>query len=306
VDGRWFFEVDEERDFYLYLLGRALERSDWRCVAYALMSNHIHLGVIAGERPMSSWTISVNSPFAAWMNKRRRRKGPVFAERAKDYRVLPAHEGSVIAYIHNNPVRAGVVKRPQDSNWTSHRDYLGLSHPPEWLAVEDGLARSGFDDPRRFGSWVEDTHGESGEVWLDRLSRTLARRGALEIGTPVASGGAASVPLFMRRGAHIRPDPGRIVALVSEVCAVPQLILCSRRRIPEAVAARAVAAHCARATGVTTTDLAAALGVSPQAVSAMTRRPVPPELRVRYEVVLARIATELWGDRLTFDAAPTP
>lgn len=306
VDSAWFFESAEERDFYLYLLGRALERSGWRCLAYALMSNHIHLGLIAGARPMHSWTIAVNSPFAAWMNKRHRRRGPVFADRAKDHRVLPAHEGSVIAYIHNNPVKAGVVARAQQSSWTSHRAYVGLERAPAWLGVAEGLARGGFENPQRFDAWVDDVPGESGEVWLGRLARKMARRGALELGTPIANGGAVSAPVLVRPGAHIRPDPGRIVELVAELCNVPPLLLCSRRRIPEAVAARTIAAHCARDTGVTTTDLAAALGLSPQGVCAMTRRRVPAELRDAYETVLARIAAELWGENAGFDPARTP
>ena len=305
VDRQWFFESDEEREVYLFLLGRALGRSDWRCVAYALMSNHIHLAVIAGKRPMSSWTIAVNSPFAAWMNKRRGRLGSVFADRAKDYRVLPAHEGSVIAYIHNNPVRARVVRRARESSWTSHRAYAGLVHAPEWLAVAEGLVRSGFDDGRAFDAWVNDTPGESAEVWLGRMTKKLAGRGALEIGTAVGNGVAASVPVFVRSGAHIRPEPTRIVDVVSELCGVSKAVVCSRRRIPAAVAARAISAHCGRETGVTTTDLAAALGVSPQAVCAMTRRPVPMELRGLFETALARITMELWGEGTSFDLAPT-
>ena len=40
VDREWFFASDVERARYLALLGRALSTTDWRCVAYCLMSNH--------------------------------------------------------------------------------------------------------------------------------------------------------------------------------------------------------------------------------------------------------------------------
>src|SRR5437868_4699035 len=139
VDQTWFIQHAEERERYLFLLGRALKRSDWRCVAYAVMSNHIHIAAIAGKRPMSSWTLAVNSPFAGWLNKQHRRKGPVFADRAKDHQIRPAREGAVIAYIHNNPVEAGVVARARDSRWTSHRAYAGLDPVPDWLDVAEGL-----------------------------------------------------------------------------------------------------------------------------------------------------------------------
>jgi len=307
VDRKWFFESDEERNFYLYLLGRSLERSDWRCLAYALMSNHIHLAVVAGERPMASWTQAVNSPFAFWMNRRHGRLGPVFADRAKDYQIHPAHEGSVIAYIHNNPVRAKVVARARDSTWTSHRAYAGLVRAPDWLGVSEGLGRSGFENPARFDAWVDVTPGESGEFRIERMSTTLRRRGALVTGTPLASRGEAHVPVFARPNAHVRPEPGRIVELVAELFAVSRLLVSSRRRTHEAVAARLLAAHCARATGVTTTELADALGVTTQAVCGMTRRAIPSELRKLYDVLLARVATETWGtpETATFDPPPT-
>jgi hypothetical protein len=36
VDRSWLLTEDAERARYLYLLGRSLQRSDWRCLAYAL------------------------------------------------------------------------------------------------------------------------------------------------------------------------------------------------------------------------------------------------------------------------------
>src|SRR5687768_2651967 len=92
VDRHWFFTAHEERETYLRMLGRALSQTDWRCLAYALMSNHIHLALVAGEAPMSSWTKSVNSPFALYMNKRHGRLGPLFAGRGKDYGTVPRKE----------------------------------------------------------------------------------------------------------------------------------------------------------------------------------------------------------------------
>lgn len=38
------FIHESERDHYLRLLGRAIRKSDWRLLAFAVTSNHIHLG----------------------------------------------------------------------------------------------------------------------------------------------------------------------------------------------------------------------------------------------------------------------
>src|SRR5207344_226300 len=81
VDRRWYLSADREREKYLNLLGRALSQTDWRCIAYCLMSNHLHLAMVAGERSLDSWVRKVNSPFAHWLNAEHDRLGPVFANR---------------------------------------------------------------------------------------------------------------------------------------------------------------------------------------------------------------------------------
>jgi hypothetical protein len=42
---------------------------------------------------------------------------------------------SLLRYVHNNPVRAGIVERASESSWSSHRAYLGLEFCPPWLAT---------------------------------------------------------------------------------------------------------------------------------------------------------------------------
>ncbi len=39
-------------------------------------------------------------------------------------------------YIHLNPVRAGIVKKPQEYSWSSYRFYAGKEKRPEWLKME--------------------------------------------------------------------------------------------------------------------------------------------------------------------------
>jgi hypothetical protein len=60
----------------------------------------------------------------------------------------------VIAYIHNNPVRAGVVAKASDSSWTSHRAYVGSSKPPQWLKVDHGYELMNITEPADFDTFV--------------------------------------------------------------------------------------------------------------------------------------------------------
>jgi len=290
VDREWFIETEHERSFYLSLLGRALSESDWRCLAYAVMSNHIHLAMVAGETTMKSWVSRVHGPFAAWMNKNRGRLGPMFVRGPSDYETRDEHQGRLIAYIHNNPVRAGVVDYANQSTWTSHRSYVGAGSAPRWLHVAEGLARAGFGDATAFDQWVNAEPGHHTPVDLDQLRRELRKRGSIEIATPIIHGEMeAHVPIVARPWSHTRADPRRVIETTADEIGIDQLTLCSRRRAPMIVLGRRVAIHCGRALGLTGADIAAALGISQQAASRILQQHVDSKCRSICERTLARL-----------------
>ena len=94
VDRDWFIQKEQERRDYLELLGRALNASDWRCLSYALMSNHIHLAMVAGADALDVWLRRVHSPFADLMNRAYGRIGPMFVRGPKSLLVPASGVGS--------------------------------------------------------------------------------------------------------------------------------------------------------------------------------------------------------------------
>ena len=72
---------------------------------------------------------------AQYVNRLYHHRGHVFADRfwsricRSDLDVL-----AVLRYIHLNPVEAGLVKRPAQYQWSSHRVYLGRVSVP-WVAT---------------------------------------------------------------------------------------------------------------------------------------------------------------------------
>jgi REP element-mobilizing transposase RayT len=125
----------EERLYYLRQLGQATRHTDAQVLGWCLMSNHVHLVVRAGKDPLKRLMKPVHTGFGGWLSKRiGKGGGAVLGDRYKS--VLVEEEEylfQLIRYVHNNPVRAGVVSNPEDSVWSSHREYLGLEAPPEWL-----------------------------------------------------------------------------------------------------------------------------------------------------------------------------
>jgi hypothetical protein len=291
VDRKWFFKRDEERERYLRLLGHALRQCDWVCLAYALMSNHIHLAMIAGRTSLESWARRVHSPFANWMNATYKRMGPMFVRGPKAGAVLPEGEGRVIAYIHNNPVRAGVAKYASESRWTSHRAYVGLENAPPWLDVVEGLRRVGLERPEDFDEWVNVTPGESGHIDMRRVRKQARRLGAVEVATPTF-GPTSLVPLVARPGSHIRIEPRRVVQITAAALGLTELDICSPRRDRRITMARLVAVHAAITAGLSGTQIACCIAVSPQAVSQLRKREVPGGLQETLAIVLARVLDE--------------
>ena len=270
VDREWFIKREEERRLYLRLLGRALSTSDWRCLSFAIMSNHVHLGMIAGTQALDSWVRRVHAPFADAMNRTYDRIGAMFVRGPKALAVAPSRVGSLIAYIHNNPVRANLVQRASESTWTSHRAYLG-AHPRRWLHVGEGLRRAGFDDPFVFDRWVADPSRHDFDVAHDLELTLQSEEDARLVISP-------------------RPaEPESIVAATARELGIPLAQLRSRRRSSIEVVGRAAAVHCAERVGLSGAEIARALGITQQAASSIRRRGVENDAVAIIDRVLRRI-----------------
>lgn len=169
VAREFFIQSAVERETYLSLLGFMIARSDWRCFSYAIMSNHIHLGLVAGDEPLAEWLRPTHTHFAQWINQRRERIGAVFVKGPNFIEVMRHGAPHVINYIHQNPVRAGVVADARDSDWTSHRAYLGLTRKLPWLDVELGLELAGFANGLELEACGKKTRVERDDLDLLRV-----------------------------------------------------------------------------------------------------------------------------------------
>ncbi len=166
-----FLDLDGAREKYLALLESSLAATDAQLLSYCLMSNHVHLVVIRGEQPLERLVKPVHTGLGRFVSKLRPgtgAKGPVFATRPG--MVLVQEEGylrELVRYVHNNPVRAGVVRRASASQWSSHRAYIGQTPAPDWLNIGYVLDRFGRGARARtaFDAFVE--HGKKEPRRLD-------------------------------------------------------------------------------------------------------------------------------------------
>jgi hypothetical protein len=250
-------EADGAREEYLARLDRALESSDWKLCWYCLMGTHTHLGLVGGEQPLQVWTGRVHSGWAGWLNRAgrrggRRTRGPVFAGRPTTV-LVPDKQAPILgAYIHNNPVRAGLVDSPEASSWSSHQDYLGLRSGPCALDVPRGLSFYGVTPTptgrQRFHEYVLDRRLAPRDRELTAAMaatvRTTARRlegRALELHTPVLEAGRARFAMHQPPHAYLpRIYQGEVIAFV-EAAALANGLPASVLRQPGRESSRAAA-----------------------------------------------------------------
>lgn len=104
------------------------------------MTNHFHLVVQTPEANLSRGMHWLNGKYAAWFNRRHKRWGHLFGGRFKAILVeKETYFANVLRYVALNPVRAGMVERPEDYRWSSYRATAGLESAPEWLDIRAAL-----------------------------------------------------------------------------------------------------------------------------------------------------------------------
>lgn len=150
------FFSDDDRRYYLHLLREACERHETVLHAYVLMTNHVHLLLTPNAPGAMARTLrDVGRDYAQTFNRRNGRSGAFWEGRYKSCLVeSDAYVLCAMRYIELNPVRAGMVERPADYAWSSHRAnaYGGASPLLEPVASYTGLGTTPADCARVYRS----------------------------------------------------------------------------------------------------------------------------------------------------------
>ena len=93
--------------------------------AYCLMTNHVHLMLAPRERELSDVVKPLAISYARYYNTKYSRCGYLFQDRFKSEPVDDFnYVATLFRYIHQNPVKAGIVENVDDYRWSSWHDYL--------------------------------------------------------------------------------------------------------------------------------------------------------------------------------------
>jgi putative transposase len=164
------FDDDRDRTAFLNVLGEVISRFRWECHAYCLMGNHYHLMIETPEGNLTKGMRQLNGVFTQRSNRRHRRSGHLFQGRYKAILVdRDAYFLELARYIVLNPVRAAMVKHPQQWRWSSYGAMTAKFSAPSWLTTDVLLAEFGKSRAwarRKYQRFVEEGIGRE-RIWKD-------------------------------------------------------------------------------------------------------------------------------------------
>jgi putative transposase len=139
----------DDRDYrtFLRMLSDVVTFFDVECWDYCVMPNHYHLTLCPRKPNISRAMHQLNSDYAIWWNVAHSNVGHVFQGRFKAQ--IVQREGYLLAlsrYIARNPVRAGLVERPEQWMWSAYRAIAGISRNPGFLTEGCILSEFGAVD----------------------------------------------------------------------------------------------------------------------------------------------------------------
>ena len=99
---------------------------EFEIYAYCFMSNHVHIVLKEKkDRDISLIMKRVLTKYARWYNIKYGRSGALIANRYKSVPVeIDEYFLHLIRYIHQNPVKAGIVEKLSEYRYSSYNEYM--------------------------------------------------------------------------------------------------------------------------------------------------------------------------------------
>jgi putative transposase len=147
---------DTDRKTFVDRMGLLAKGSGTGIYAFALMTNHAHILLKSGPDGISKFMRCLLTGYAQYFNRRHKRAGHLFQNRYKSIICEEeAYFDKLVAYIHLNPLREGLVENLQhlaDYPWSGHSvlmnrvryDWMDRDYVLKFFGRTEGSARKAY------------------------------------------------------------------------------------------------------------------------------------------------------------------
>lgn len=165
INRQSIFEDEEDCIKFKQTLQQYKVVSGYEVYAYCLMGNHLHLLMKVGKEPLEQLMRRICGSYVYWYNRKYDRIGNLFQDRFKSEPVEDdGYFLTVLRYIYQNPVKAGLVQRVEQYKWSNYSDYISNKKPGN---IDFILDMFNINREKAIKIFVEHVSKPNGDVCLD-------------------------------------------------------------------------------------------------------------------------------------------
>lgn len=126
INKEYIFQKEIYKKKYLNLMIKNYQEYNVKILAYCIMDNHTHLLIYSeNNQKLSDFMKKINEDYGRFYNYMENRVGHVFRNRFLTEEITSeTYLIDCLVYIHNNPVKANIVRKCDEYQYSSYYDYL--------------------------------------------------------------------------------------------------------------------------------------------------------------------------------------
>lgn len=150
----YIFKESIDKGYFIKIIKESMEGMNYRLYGYVLMDNHYHLLLQVFDKKLQEIMHQINNKYSKYFNYKYKRVGHVFQGRYKailvqDERYLV----SLLRYIHQNPLKAGMCKKVEEYKWSS--DIFYRTNNSSFINIATILDMLGNDRKEAINKYIE-------------------------------------------------------------------------------------------------------------------------------------------------------
>lgn len=168
------FEDEEDKEKFIQTLTKCKELSKFEIYAYCLMGNHVHILIKEIEEGIDQIFRRIGSRYVYWYNRKYERIGHLFQDRYKSEPVEDeVYFMTVLRYILQNPLKAGLITKIEEYKWSSYNEYLKVNNLTEVQVAFEILSKKKEEQKDTFIEYINMPNSDKCLEFEEKKNRIL-------------------------------------------------------------------------------------------------------------------------------------